>query len=103
VSLLNEGAEAGLLDVLAGTAAAAVEVVVVALDAAVVVGAEGVVAVVGNGELTVGSVSGKVTVGSVSGDVTVVISGRGVVSATAVATEKPQAASTTRAPTVLTS
>jgi curved DNA-binding protein CbpA len=102
VPLLPRGAEAGPADVPAGAAAVVVGVDVLG---AAVVGGSGVelVVAVGNGEVTVGSVSGKVTVGSVSGDVTVVISGRGVVSATAVAAAKPQTASTTRALTLLTS
>jgi len=86
--------------VVAGFGAGAVAVVV-GFGAVVVVGF-GAAVVVGNGELTVGSGTGEVTVGSGTGEVTVVIRGRGVPSATAVAAAKPQAASTTRAPTVFT-
>ena len=80
---------------------AAVVVVAAVVFGVVVVGA-GVVVVVGNGELTVGRVNGELTVGSVSDVETVGREGTGAVSATAVAAAKPQAASTTRAPTVFT-
>jgi hypothetical protein len=62
-----------------------------------------VVGLVGSGELTVGRGTGEVTVGRGTGEERVGGGGREVVSATAVAAAKPAAASTTKAPTSLTS